>query len=409
MLNARGGVGAEDFDMRWLWSLVISAVATFGVFAQPPAAQGGDAQPAKNPQAPKSPSTPTTPVGPPKWEPPKQLLGESLEKWIQRLDPRSCKDPGLRALAVQTVPLFGEPAKKALPKIVDRLNDPDLNVRMAALVVVSTVPVDDPTQQKRILERLIGSGGMIYDSQLLVNLQVAAACTRLGPVCASAIPTLAGERYLRNPRSFELRKAGAEALGQVGRADSTSNTPVSRQAIIALMNALNNEDSLAVRIEIVQSLIYLGPPVEDADLAAEIRAIEQRTQSEPDPVLKLWLYVCLMRLQPSLINEKNLTPLVSALSSSDHRVRLGAVQCFAFMGPDAKLKAGALKIGLDAATSTKDEDKEFAFQTLFAVSRMGKEASVLRPNVQSLLTHPEPAIKEMAKYALDRIDGKIKD
>lgn len=390
--------------MRCLFAVCLVGVITFSSPAQPAAGQGAPAKP-----APMNSQMPMNPMGPPKWEPPKELLGEPLDKWIQRLDPRACKDPGLRALAVQTVPLFGDPAKKALPKIVDRLNDPDLNVRMAALLVTTSVPVDDTALQKRILDRLIGSGGMIYDAQLLVNLQVAAACTRLGPVCASAIPVLAGERYLRNPRSFELRKAGAEALGQVGRADGRTNTSVNRQAIIALMNALNNEESLAVRIEIVQSLIYLGPPTEDADLAAEIRAIEQRTTSEPDPVLKLWLYVCLMRLQPSLINEKNLNPLVTALSSSNHRVRLGAVQCFAFMGADAKLKAGALKIGLDAASSTKDEDKEFAFHTLFAISRFGKEASVLRPQVQALLTHPEPALKEMAQYALDRIDGKIKD
>ncbi len=373
------------------------------LWTQPPSAVGGANQPPMNPPGPMNP------MGPSRWEPPKQILGESLDKWIDRLDIRTCKDPGFRAAAAQFVPLFGESAKRALPKIVDRLNDPDLNVRMAALVVLTTIPIDDPTQQKRILDRLIGSGGLIYSDQLLVNLQVALACSRLGPVCASAIPVLSGERYLRNSRSYELRRASAEALGQVGRSDPKTNTPVNRQAIIALMNALKEESALMVRIEIVQSLIFLGPPDDEQDLAAEIRILEQRTQSEPDPVLKLWLYVSLMRLRPNLINEKNLTPLSTALSSSDHRVRIGAVQCFAFMGPDAKSKAGALKVGLEAAHTGKDEDKEFAYQTLFAVARMGKEASVLRPQVQALLTHPEAAIKEMAKYALDRIDGKIKD
>ncbi|MCX7700427.1 MAG: HEAT repeat domain-containing protein [Gemmataceae bacterium] len=403
MLESRGGVGEEEVAMRCLLVLWCWGILADSTWSQPPAAVGGPAQP------PMNPPMPMNPMGPPKWEPPKQILGESVDKWIERLDIRTCKDPGFRAAAVQFVPMFGDSAKKALPKIVDRLNDPDLNVRMAALVVLTTIPVDDSAQQKRILDRLIGSGGLIYSDQLLVNLQVALACSRLGPVCASAIPVLASERYLKNVRSYEVRRASAEALGQVGRPDPKSNTPVNRQAIIALMNALKDESALMVRIEIVQSLIHLGPPDDEQDLIAEIRVLEQRTQVEPDPVLKLWLFVSLMRLQPNLINEKNLSPLVNALSSSDHRVRVGAAQCFAFMGPDAKSKAGALKIGLDAANSGKDEDKEFAFQTLFAVARMGKEASVLRPQVQALLTHPEPAIKEMAQYALDRIDGKIKD
>lgn len=368
-------------------TLSILLLATIPVVAQPPAATP--------PTTPPPTSTEMRPTSPPS-----EILGDSLDTWIKRLD---SKDAAVRELAVRTVPLFGAPAKKALPKLVDLTSDPDYAVRLAALFIVTANPIDDEKLQARIAQKVVDT---CRHSQTAVRIAGAQAASRLGTAAAGAIDVLIGEYHIRNSLSYEARKAAAEALGQVAQRDPKNpESGPDRRAIIALINALS-DSCLAVRIEAAQSLLFLGPPARPEDLEREKQILLQRIVAEPDKVLALWLRVCLIRLEPSLLTPKNIEPIAAALRSTEHRVRVNAADALALMGPAAKDRAGDLREGLRYANSDKPEDLEFLAKCLWAIGNMGKEASFLTQEVKPLVNHKDPTIKALAQEAVDRLEGK---
>jgi len=357
------------------------------------------AQPA---QAPPNDPKSMVPSAPTAYTPPKEIDGEGLEAWIKKLDH---KDPVLRARAVHTVPRFGDPAKKAIPKIIDLIGYKDHSVRMAALHVATTNKIDDEKQREAVVRRIMDS--MINHEQTVIRLAASQACTRIGFPAAKAIPILAGNTHLRFPYSVELRKSAAEALGMVAQPDPMLKEVVgpNRLAIIALIGALSDE-SLQVRIEAAQSLLYLGAPSQPEDIAKEKKILLERIVIEPDRVLSMWLRVCLMRMDDTLVTAKNLDPIASGLRSKEHRERLNAADALAIMGPAAKDKAGDLREGLRLAQSEKIDDLEFLAKCLQAIGYMGKEASFLKAEIEPLLNHKNDIIKRYAKTAIDMVDGK---
>src|SRR5437870_705563 len=147
------------------WTMSVLLLAPLAAAAQP---AGRQTKPGSNKPAAGKPSTPMNPMAPAVGAPmapmapitsaknewPTEIFGHNLDWWIRQLDPEVNKDPAQRELAVRVVPQFGEPAKKAIPKIVDRLGDREYAVKMTALQVVTIANIEDPEQRKEIIRRL---------------------------------------------------------------------------------------------------------------------------------------------------------------------------------------------------------------------------------------------------------------
>src|SRR5262245_56489505 len=154
-------------------------------------------------------------------KPPVKFLEHDLDFWIDMLSPDVNRDAAVRELAIHTaIPIFGPDAmKKAMPKIVNRLQDPDPTVRLHAMKAICEWGIDDPTLKNAALTRMFSGAAesVIRSSNDMLKLAAVNAAAHIGTPAALAIPVLAD--YLRNSSSYELRKAAAAALGQVGRED----------------------------------------------------------------------------------------------------------------------------------------------------------------------------------------------
>jgi HEAT repeat protein len=336
------------------------------------------------------PKKPTMP------EPPKEFNGENLDQWIKKL---SSKDASARDAALKVIPAFGEPAKKAVKDMVPLINDYDNTVKVSAMLILASLQLDEEamkTQRTAIISRLRGH---IETPSGILRLHACMCIARFGPDAANCIPALS--TALKDTTSFEIRKAAAQALGAVGMAETLDKGP-SIVAISALTNQLG-DSAIAVRVEVLQALVVLGPPI-DAKVSAELqRVLLSRLKAENEKALQIWLRVCLMRLDPSLLTEENITFISKLLK--DPKLRIAAAEALGYMGKAVKSRLFDLVEGLK---SDKPEDLPFVAMCLSAIAGMGTDAKPAIPDLERLAAHKDEFIKANAKQALEYVTGKKK-
>ena len=339
--------------------------------------------------------------------PPTQLLNKSLYLWTKDLE---SKDPGARELAVRTIPYFGPAAINEIPKLIKCMGDQDYNVRFAALQVLTTNPIEDPKHRADICKRIIGPEGLIYSPQVNMRAQVALSLIVIGTDARSAVDVLTSENYLKSAHSFELRKASAAALGSIAAADPKNPQAAGPEfkAIAALGNHLANEPSLAVRVEIAQSLARLGKPQKPEEWVREKNFLLERVNGvngEKDPVLKTWLRACLIHLDESEL-KKQLAEIARGLFSDDPDMRVNAVKALGGFGAASKDHVGNLGKALDSVIkSTKTEDVEFLRYCVWAAGSIGPDAFGMSKVLEGLSkNHPDETVRKWAAEALVKVN-----
>ena len=330
-----------------------------------------------------------------RYVPPEKIEGDGLDEWIKKL---SHPDPATRIKAIQTLPMFGPPAAKAVPQLVKLLDDRDISVRLAAMYVISNNPIKDPVDIENILRSLYEQ---LVHGQTAIRIQAAIVIGKMGPAAYKAIPRLISDYQIRYPSSYEVREAAAFALGRV--AFDYVHGP-NTDAILALIRAMSDE-CLKVRVAAVDSLIILGRPFNAADEAAELKILQTRLGAETNKVLSLWVRVALIRLETPQNGDKLIKPIADALRSDDVNVRNAATDCVAILGSAASSIAGHLRVGLQLV-SDKPEDLEFRARCLYAAGKIGGDAKFLGEDITPSLTHKDARIRGYAKEAMDSITGQ---
>jgi HEAT repeat protein len=238
---------------------------------------------------------------------------------------------------------------------------------------------------------------MSHTSSVL-RLQAVLGAGRLGPKGAGCTQKLC--EVLRIDQSaYEVRRGAAAALSVVARGDESTGPDT--RAIHALLSALG-DSALAVRADAVQALITLGPPLEPADLDGERKSILNRLPRENDPVQKIWLRVCLMRLDPTAI-KANMPLIVKELSNP--KLRVTAAEAIGVMGKEAKGCLDELKKGVNS--EDKPENLPFIVMCMWAASQAKGEAQSMLPDVQKWKAHKEEIVRNYATDAEKRIMGMI--
>jgi HEAT repeat protein len=369
---------------------------------QPPAAQPQPQPPAAQPQPrPAAPTAVAPPPVEPKW--PDKVGGHDLRGWLQLL--KDSPDGQVREAAVKAIPLFGPSARKdALKPLIAATRDTDTGVKVNAILTLGGIGATDEKEVKEIADALaaaVNSGG----GGGPVRLHAARSLAAYGPAAASAIGALKG---IASDVSWETRAAVAAALGSIGRAPDDKKGP-SKAALDTLAARLKEEKSAAVRLEITQSLLALGPPHykpdSPADYIAAIKpyldAVTDRLKVEKDRTVLVWLEMVAMTYDGQRVNEDNIRRLSRYALDPDPVVRVAGLRALALLRERA---APALPNIVDAL---RTDDLLTQVEAIAALAALEKTAAAAVPELEKVKKgHKEPAVREMAGVAIDKILGR---
>ena len=273
------------------------------------------------PQAGQPPLSPVVPPAPAKPQYPSSVGGKTLAEWLKELNDN--KDAAIREMAVKMIPAFGpaarDPSIKPLVKACREDGDP--GVRVNAILTLGVVGANNKDEAKIIIDALriaianAPPGGV-------VRLHATRAIGNYGmfPEQANdAIPTL---RDIAKDLSWETRKTVAFALGRIGGPTKEKPKPDPKplpfgspppivdpktgpenSALKALQGMLG-DSSATVRIEVVESLVMLGPPAVSLDkysaaISPYMTAIQDRMKIEKEKGVSIWLHILQMRFHLS--------------------------------------------------------------------------------------------------------------
>ncbi len=363
----------------------------------------------------------------PEW--PKKIMGKALDQWVKEMVSNNQKDASMRDFAIRTVPLFGPDARKAASKnLIHVLNsDPDINVKLTAISIVPMLGFDDKDMDDGLnsLAAFIRRGSTASNH---TRYEVTIALGNCGPIAKRAIEPLA-DWTLRDPSSWQNRKAAASALGRLGMSTPLPPDPLAKKddppkmsgpdvrAVVALAKSLSEDFSHQVRREAVQSLLMLGPP-HNQIAWTELRKSLTKAFTDSDISTRIWAHVCFIRTEQELIkpNDSNLKAIIKYTEHEEPSIRLEAIQAIGTIGNEAK---SALTILIALATDpslAKIDDKEMtpadrdklaiAAMAIWAMGQMTEEINKLVPILTELQQHKKEFIRKAAKAAYEHLVRK---
>jgi HEAT repeat protein len=321
-----------------------------------------------------------------------EVAGKTLGQWVATLrDP----DPAVRVRGLEAMVYYGSVGRKlGATHVIDALKDKDGGIRHAAATAIGLIGLDDPKDISRAVGELTR---LLYDNQSLIRYQAALTLSTFGEAAKDAVPTLA-KTTIYDSNSFEVRKAGAIALGRLA-GDKTKGPNAAAQ--IALAHAAGDV-SAHVRMEAIRSLTLLGPPASQSDLDALKPILIKHVLAERDHTVAIWARVCLMRVDASQINEANLKEITKFFKNSDLATRIAAVQAIGSMGTDAKSKMADL---IPMLKAEKPEEWVQVASAAWALGQMKQNARAAVPELEALSQHTEEVVRLTAAEAIERIKG----
>jgi hypothetical protein len=366
----------------------------------------------KIPGVPPAPpgSPPTPPATPPaltpkKEEPkkdepkkdqwPKSVNGRSLGEWMADF---KSPDPTVRDAAIKVMPLFGPEARKVAPKELIRLiDDPDPGVRINAILIFGALGTDNKDELRAGAKAMAAAINKTANGSM-IRLHAARTLAAMGPDGHDAIPAVIG---IANDLSWETRQAVAAALGRLGAGifeekpqppgapykPPTAKRQPSKTAMDKLVYALLKDDSAAVRMEAMQSMIVLGPPYTTNPalypklVAPYLEEINQRLKLEKDDTVKIWLYVVQMMYDDRTVEGKdgNMVKIAGYLSAKEDALKVQALGALAILGPRAK------PVVIDITQCVKDPESSVVIAALTTLVTMGSAAKFALGDLQKQL------------------------
>ena len=337
---------------------------------------GQDKAPPKDTEKEKDPTKPHEF----KW--PTQVGGKGVLDWLK--DATENPDPALRQFALRLLPDFGPDAtKKCSRKLLIRMSrETDPGVKFTVFSTVAALGLDDSELHDGIvlLANIVDNGA----AGGLSRLHAVKSLTMFGSKAEGAIPQLTGKACL-DP-AYETRRSIAEALARVGFNEKTGPN---LKALNRLAATLAKDESAAVRMSALQSLVFLGPPWAGPPLGKGLpgptdwtacktvvenmksRLVVRKTLGivEADKQLEIWCRVVLMRFdQKELASEDHLNEITKNLAAtSELGPKLQALQALVLFGERAGTQVDKV------VPLLKDEDPLVLTAVLATLASMGVE------------------------------------
>jgi HEAT repeat protein len=341
---------------------------------EPP--KGGEKDPAKQPEF--------------KW--PTQIGGKGLADWLK--DATESNDPAVREFALKTLPGFGPDARKMCSrKLLARMRaEPDPGVKFTVFSTVATLGLEDSELQDGIviLANIVDNGA----AGGLSRLHAVESLAMFGSKAEGAIPQLTGKACL-DP-AYVTRRTIAETLARVGFNEKSGPN---LKALNRLAATLAKDESAAVRMAALQSLVLLGPPwagpppgkglpgptdwkaCKTVVESMKSRLVVRKSLGivESDKQLEIWCRVVLMRFdQKELANEEHLDEITKNLSpTSEIGPKLQALQALVLFGERAGSQVDKV------VPLLKEEDPLVLAAVLGTLASMGVRAEPAIPELEN--------------------------
>jgi serine/threonine protein kinase len=254
-------------------------------------------------------------------------LNEKIHAFIQSLKD---SDVGVRWRSALALWEVGPPAKRAIPALIEAVEDPSPPVAEAASQALKKIT-------GRPLEDLVASGA---ETAFSTAAHAAEPPTPLGGV---SVTSLVGALGGADPAA---RWRAAMALGEIGGR--------AREAVPALVDALDDDDE-SVRLAAATALGKLGPAARDA-----VPTLTAALSDKKDEVLRRHAAVALGRIGPPAHNA--VAALIAAFKDRDTAMRDDASNALVSIGP-------AAVPGLIEAL--KDDDERVRWKAAEALTRIG--------------------------------------
>jgi HEAT repeat protein len=237
------------------------------------------------------------------------------------------------------------------------------------------------------------------------RLRLVQALANYGPDASDALPAVLST--VSDP-SWETRRAVAFSLGRLAFATDPKKGP-SANALKALSGNLLKDDSVAVRLESVQSLVMLGPPGfrDPTEYAKVIKPyldnVLARQKAEKDKAVLIWLQVLVMRYDGTQLNDANVGKLADYLQQTEPSVRYHALSALAMLGDKAQPVVPRIAVGLGY------QEPEMVLATIGTLASLGEIARAALPELERLKANTkEEALKRAATEAVEIISGRKK-
>lgn len=357
----------------------------------------------------------------PQW--PMSINGKDIHGWLA--DATNHPDPAIREFALKTLPNFGPPAQKVCSsKLLARMKLPneggerDPGVRITLFNVAATIGFDNAKDEQEAI-RILGQTANTGLRGGLARLHAVQTLGLLGPKAEGAVSFLVGPPC-EDP-AYETRRSVASTLGRIGFNEKTGPN---HEALRALSGTLARDESAAVRMEALQSLVILGPPWQgtrtpggpippiDTKTAAIVAnnmrtrlGVGKRTPLETDKQLEIWCRVVLMRFDPTEIGPTHLDAIAKHLDSTDLGPKLHALQGIGILGETGAKKIDeVLKlVTLDDSVKSLEDFHPLVFTTaLNTLAAMGVQAKPAIP----VLEKAEKKLAQLKELKLAQPDFK---
>ncbi len=346
-----------------------------------------------------APTTPGT-AKPDEW--PKQVGGKDLKAWLADL--KDSPDGALREAATKIIPQFGPSARKEamvpLMTAVRRENDPGVKVNL--LIVLGTIGAESADEGKKLVDLLkitlnASPQGSLY------KLHSARGLANYAAYGHDAIPELVNAM---DDTSWETRRAVAHTLGLVGRTNEKKTTPT-KSVLDAVAKRIKNEKSVPVRLELVQALVVMGPPVvpnpADYPLVIEpyFRAVTEQLKDEQDKAIQVWLNVLVMLYDGSQLTETMIKKIANYIPAEDAGGRIAALRALGLLNERSK---PFVPIMIEAL---KSDDAVIVVEAMNALAALEMVARPAIPELEKIkTTTKDESLKDLAAQAIDLINGK---
>lgn len=316
-----------------------------------------------------------------------EVGGKSLKQWMDEL---KHADPSVREEAIRALTLFGPEAARAVPLVVERLQDGDSSPRVKAVIALNMLEI-----HKEDVPRVVAALGqrLLNDNQSVVRYQAATTLQRFGEDARGAQAGLA--KGVTDPATWEIRHACVIALRKAGRDPKGGpNHMVER----ALLEAIR-DPTFQVRLEAVMALGALGVPDDPALLLTVVKGLQERL-IDRDPTVKIWAHVALMALDK--VSDTSVQAVIKFLKHNELKVRVHAARGLGAMGAKGKAAIPALIAAL------QDKEVPAVAAAGWALGQMDELAGSTRAALTDLLKNPEPAMRAAGAQALGNAGPKAR-
>ena len=280
-------------------------------------------------------------------------------------------DADRRAIAAETLGWIGRPARPALKRLLEHMQDPDETVAVRAVAAVLRI---DPRHE----QGLAALRKMMQSDQPDVRRAALAAASELGRNARTLVEALVAAT---NDPDGDVRWAAVEALGQC--------RDVPAVAVPALLDALANRE---LQVPAMAALAMIGPAAVAASSALT------KLLNDPEPALQWAAAITLLRCDKDAA-QKALPLFLRALGSDNGRTRWDAIWYFEQLPePQAALP--------QLAALLENTDPGVRDSALMVLGNIGENAAATLPAVVRALEDGSPAVRNAAARALSlmRID-----